>query len=89
MTTKMQDPVCVPAGSGVSAQAPPSDDKQPDKKMRKQSARALAALARAYNARDPKGRFAELFTPKGEFIDADDNVFDSHEAIAGEFRRAV
>jgi uncharacterized protein (TIGR02246 family) len=46
--------------------------------------KALASLAKAFNARDPKA-IAELFTPKGEFIDADDNVFDSHEAIAGEF----
>lgn len=46
--------------------------------------KALASLQKAYNARDPKA-IAALFTPKGEFIDADDNVFDSHEAIAGEF----
>jgi uncharacterized protein (TIGR02246 family) len=77
----------------------PSDDKQPDKNAASQPdtnadpqadknaetvRQALASLARAYNARDPKA-IAELFTPKGEFIDADDNVFDSHEAIAGEF----
>ena len=61
----------------------PSDDKAPDKNAEAVS-KALAALAKAYNARDPKA-IAELFTPKGEFIDADDNVFDSHEAIAGEF----
>jgi uncharacterized protein (TIGR02246 family) len=44
----------------------------------------LAALAKAYNAHDPKA-IAGLFTPQGEFIDADANVFDSHETIAGEF----
>ena len=47
--------------------------------------KALAALAKAFNARDPEA-ISELFTPKGEFIDADDNVFDSHAAIAGEFK---
>ncbi len=61
----------------------PSDDKQPDRNAKTVS-QALGALAKAYNARDPKA-IAALFTPKGEFIDADDNVFDSHEAIAGEF----
>jgi uncharacterized protein (TIGR02246 family) len=65
--------------------------RQPDKNADQQAdknaetvSQALASLAKAYNARDPKA-IAELFTPKGEFIDADDNVFDSHEAIAGEF----
>lgn len=60
-----------------------SDDKQVDKNVETIST-ALAALGKAYNARDPRA-IAELFTPKGEFIDADDNVFDTHEAIAGEF----
>jgi uncharacterized protein (TIGR02246 family) len=66
-------------------------DKQPDKiaenadKNAEVVKKALAALAKAYNARDPKA-FSELFTPQGEFIDADDNVFDSHEAIAAEFQ---
>jgi uncharacterized protein (TIGR02246 family) len=46
--------------------------------------KALAALAKAFNDRDPKA-ISELFTPHGEFIDADANVFDSHAAIAGEF----
>ena len=66
--------------------------KQPDKNADPQAdknaetvSKALAALARALNARDPEA-IAEQFTPKGEFIDADDNVFDSHEAIAGEFK---
>lgn len=73
----------------------PSDDKQPGKQPDKSADRqpnknaetvtkALAAMAKALNARDPKA-IAEQFTPKGEFIDADDNVYDSHEAIAGEF----
>ena len=59
------------------------DDKQTDKSSETVS-EVLAVLAKAYNARDPKA-IVELFTPKGEFIDADGNVFDSHEAIAGEF----
>jgi uncharacterized protein (TIGR02246 family) len=46
--------------------------------------KALASLSKAYNARDAKA-IAELFTPRGEFIDADGNVFDSHDAIAREF----
>lgn len=46
---------------------------------------ALAALSKALNARDPQA-IAQQFTPQGEFIDADSNVFDSHEAIAGEFQ---
>src|SRR5260370_14674496 len=65
--------------------------RQPDKNADQQAdknaepiTKALAAMAKPLNARDPKA-IAELFTPKGEFIDADDNVFDSHEAIAGEF----
>jgi uncharacterized protein (TIGR02246 family) len=62
----------------------PSDDKQPDKNA-ETVAKALAALAKAYNARDPQA-ISELFTEHGEFIDADDNVFDSREAIAGEFK---
>lgn len=78
----------------------PGDDKTPGKKTEPdQNAKAedtapdenaetvervLAALAKAINARDPKA-ISELFTPAGEFIDADANVFDSHETIAGEF----
>jgi uncharacterized protein (TIGR02246 family) len=61
----------------------PSDEKQPDKSAETVN-KALASLAKACTARDPKA-IAELFTTKGEFIDADSNVFDSHEAIAGEF----
>lgn len=60
-----------------------SDDGRPDKNA-EMVTKALAALAKALNARDPKA-IAEQFTPKGEFIDADDNVYDSHETIAGEF----
>src|SRR5258707_10043087 len=66
--------------------------KQPEKSADAQTdknaevvTKALAALAKALNARDPKA-ISEQFTPQGEFIDADDNVFDSHEAIAGEFK---
>lgn len=59
------------------------DDKQTDKNS-KPVGEVLAALAKAYNAHDPKA-IADLFTSQGEFVDADDNVFDSHEAICGEF----
>jgi uncharacterized protein (TIGR02246 family) len=62
----------------------PSADKPPPDKNAEAVAKALAALAKAYNARDPKA-ISQLFTPRGEFIDADSNVFDSREAIAGEF----
>lgn len=68
-----------------------SAERQPERKTEKQPGgnaetvtKALAAMAKSLNARDPKA-IAELFTQKGEFIDADDNVYDSHEAIAGEF----
>lgn len=61
----------------------PSDDRQPDKNA-EAAGKALAALARAYNARDPKA-IGELFMPKGEFIDADENVFQGRDAIAREF----
>ena len=65
--------------SGASAADKPAPDKNAEAVNK-----ALASLAKALNARDAKA-IAELFTPKGEFIDADANVFDSHEAIAGEF----
>lgn len=65
--------------SGVSG-----DDELPNDKNSETVNKVLAALAKAMNAHDPKA-IAELFTPAGEFIDADDNVFDSHEAIAEEF----
>jgi uncharacterized protein (TIGR02246 family) len=58
-------------------------DQTPDKNVETVS-KTLAALAKAFNDRDPKA-ISELFTPHGEFIDADANVFDSHAAIAGEF----
>jgi len=61
----------------------PSDDKAPDKNAEPVS-KAFAALAKAYNARDPKA-IAELFTPNGEFIDAEDNVFQGRDAISREF----
>ncbi len=61
----------------------PSDDKPPDKNAESVS-KALAALSTAYNARDPQA-LADLFTPQGEFIDADDNVFQGRDAIAREF----
>jgi uncharacterized protein (TIGR02246 family) len=61
----------------------PSDDKAPDKNAEPVS-KAFAALAKAYNARDSKA-IAELFTPNGEFIDAEDNVFQGRDAISREF----
>src|SRR5690242_85309 len=60
------------------------DDALPRDKNSEAVSNVLAALAKAYNAHDPKA-IAEMFTPQGEFIDADANVFDSHEAIVGEF----
>jgi uncharacterized protein (TIGR02246 family) len=61
----------------------PRDDKAPDKYT--EPARAtLGSLASAFNARDSKA-FAEAFTPTGEFIDAEGNVFEGREAIAREF----
>ena len=73
------------AAKQADKQAPDKQpDAQPDKNVETVN-KALAAMAKALNARDPKA-IAEQFTPKGEFIDADDNVFDSHEAIAGEFK---
>jgi uncharacterized protein (TIGR02246 family) len=73
-------------------QADKQPAKQPDKNADPQAdknaeivTKALAAMEKALNARDPEA-IAAQFTPKGEFIDADDNVFDSHEAIAGEFK---
>jgi uncharacterized protein (TIGR02246 family) len=61
----------------------PSDDKTPDKNA-EAVGKAFASLAKAYNARDPKA-LAEMFTPNGEFIDADENVFQGRDAIAREF----
>ena len=67
----------------------PSDDKPSAKnaesnKNAESVSKVLDALSAAYNARDPKA-LSELFTPKGEFIDADENVFQGRAAIAGEF----
>lgn len=61
----------------------PSADEQPDVN-RERAVKALASLAKAYNARDAKA-IAEQFTPIGEFVDGDGNVFQGHEAIAKEF----
>jgi uncharacterized protein (TIGR02246 family) len=61
----------------------PSDDKAPDKNS-EPVGKVLASLATAYNARDAKA-IAELFTPTGEFIDAEDNVFQGRDTIAREF----
>lgn len=61
----------------------PSDDKVPDKSM-DAAKKLLAALAKAYNASDAKA-IGEQFTPGGEFVDGDDNVFQGREAIIREF----
>ncbi len=62
----------------------PSDDKPPPDKNAEGVGKVFASLSAAYNVRDPKA-LAELFTPKGEFIDADENVFQGREAITREF----
>jgi uncharacterized protein (TIGR02246 family) len=46
--------------------------------------KVLTSLAAAYNGRDPRA-FAQHFTPAGEFIDADGDVFEGRTAIASEF----
>jgi len=61
----------------------PSDEKAPDKNPEVVT-KVLASLAAAYNARDAKA-IAEQFTPSGEFIDAEDNVFQGRDAISREF----
>jgi uncharacterized protein (TIGR02246 family) len=61
----------------------PSDDKAPDKNAEPVK-KVLASLVTAYNARDARA-IAELFTPTGEFIDAEDNVFQGRDAISREF----
>jgi uncharacterized protein (TIGR02246 family) len=76
------------AAKQADKSAGPQADKNADKQAEKNAAtviQALGALSKALNARDPEA-IAKQFTPNGEFIDADDNVFDSHEAIAGEFK---
>lgn len=60
-----------------SADTPVDKNQEPVQK-------AFAALSAAYNARDSKA-VGELFTPTGEFIDGDENVFQGREAIAREF----
>ena len=46
--------------------------------------KTLAALGAAYNARDAKA-ISGLFSPTGEFIDGEGNIFHGREAIAREF----
>jgi uncharacterized protein (TIGR02246 family) len=67
----------------VASSRASSDEKPPDLNAQPVT-RALAAFAEAYNARDAKA-LAQQFTPSGEFIDADGNVFAGAEAIAREF----
>jgi uncharacterized protein (TIGR02246 family) len=61
----------------------PSDDKPPDQNS-ESVGKAFASLAAAYNTHDAQA-LAKQFTPKGEFIDAEGNVFGSRETIAREF----
>lgn len=61
----------------------PSQDKPPDRNQ-EFAAKAFAAVAAGYNARDAKA-IAESFTPTGEFVDGEANVFQGREAIAREF----
>lgn len=60
-----------------------SDDKPPDKNS-ELAEKTLVSLAAAINARDSTA-IGKLFTPTGEFIDGDGNVFQGRDAIAGEF----
>jgi uncharacterized protein (TIGR02246 family) len=62
----------------------PSDDKPPDKNA-ECAGKVLASISAAYDARDPKA-FVQQFTPNGEFIDADGNVFQGRDAISREFK---
>src|SRR5262245_5678376 len=59
------------------------DDKASDKNAEVVE-KALAALNAAFNAHDAKA-IGELFTPGGEFISGDDDVFQGREAITKEF----
>lgn len=61
----------------------PSDDKTADANGGT-AKKALAALSKAFNAHDAK-TVGELFTPSGEFISGDDDVFQGREAITKEF----
>src|SRR5262249_55025880 len=61
----------------------PSDDKTPDANAQAAS-KVLAALGKAYNARDAKA-IGALFTPGAEFIDGEDNAFEGRDAIVKEF----
>ncbi len=65
----------------------PSDDRQPGKQPDKNAEfvnKAFKSLADAMNAREPRA-IAERFTPGGEFIDAEQNVFQGRDAISREF----
>ena len=63
--------------------AAPGDDKKPDPNTDAAN-KALAALSKAFNAHDAKA-IGELFTPTGEFVSGDDDVFAGREAITKEF----
>lgn len=61
----------------------PSDDKTPAKHA-EIAAKALSAFAAALKTRK-SAEVADLFTPIGEFIDGEENVFQGRDAIAREF----
>jgi uncharacterized protein (TIGR02246 family) len=61
----------------------PSEDKK-DGPNSAAVEKTFAALSGAIDARDAKA-LGELFTPTGEFVDAEDNAFRGREAIVGEF----
>ena len=61
----------------------PGDDKA-QSANREVAKKALAALDAAFNAHDAKA-IGELFTPTGEFVSGDDDVFEGREAITREF----
>ena len=46
--------------------------------------KVYTSLVKAFNAKDSKG-VSELFTPTGEFVDGDGNVFQGRDKIAAEF----
>jgi uncharacterized protein (TIGR02246 family) len=67
----------------ISGSAAPSDDKptETDAQAIHKSSEALAAALNAKNAKSA----AALFTPTGEFVDGDGNLFHGRAAIEAEF----
>lgn len=60
------------------------DEQTADKNVRVANA-TFTTLAEAHAAKDHKA-LANLFTPQGEFVDGEGNVFQGRDAISGEFR---